>query len=114
MTLAVQRTEGWDREPDVGFTLELARALTAEELALLQRLLSAWYLLGTLSAFGGHFHDITELNEASQDDCATVEWFVDFGAADIDGAVELLIRCIGTMTTEVPVRRLVLGARFVS
>lgn len=111
----VERLEGWSDEPDVAFTLVLERPLSEEEHARLEKLLSSWYHLGASGAFEGHFHFMHELAFHEEEGEHTAEWLVDCGSANVEAAVDPLVRAFQTLARDgdLPIRKLILGMRVI-
>jgi hypothetical protein len=64
--------------PDLAFRLVPERQLSNEEAQQLTRLLLAWYDLGVYGAYGGVFHNMSDV---TADERGSVVWSADLGSA---------------------------------
>jgi hypothetical protein len=64
--------------PDLAFRLVPERGFSSEETRQLTRLLLAWYELGVYGAYGGVFHNMSDV---TQDERGSIVWSADLGSA---------------------------------
>jgi hypothetical protein len=86
--------------PDVRIRIVCGQVLTADQGERLDKLIDAWYWIGSYGGFGGFMHFADESLHQVEDGRTTVEWLMDLGSAG-DNVLEVLRRSLeGFMATE--------------